>query len=59
MKIKIWKVIRIYWVPASSKKQALDAMREGPNRDEFFDSEFVVEGSAKGWFGMLLKQVLG
>jgi hypothetical protein len=58
-KLKVYKVIRIYLVPASSKKAALDAMREPNHNDEFFQTEFAVEVTAKGWFGMLLKQILG
>ncbi len=58
-KLRVYKVIRIYLVPATSKKGALDAMREPNHNDEFFQTEFAVEDKPRGWFGVLVKQILG
>lgn len=56
--LKVYKVIRTYWVPASSKQAALDAMHQ-ENIEQFFDSEFAVEPRPEGWLRAFLKQLVG
>ena len=58
-KIKLYKVIRIYRIPATSKKQAIKHLHMEDGAENFFETEFAVEDKPKGWFGILMKQVVG
>ncbi len=51
-----YKVIRVYWTWARSKKDALKFVQEGTVEPE---AEFAVEEQPQGWLGSLLKQILG
>jgi hypothetical protein len=51
-----WKVIRIYWTWAESKKDAVKRIQEEEPEPEV---EFAVEEKPKGWLGTLFKQIVG
>lgn len=50
-----WKVIRINYVTATSKWDALDLVREDATPDAFF----AVEEQSKSWMERIFKQILG
>lgn len=52
-----YKVIRICFVEATSKREALEKVQA--NAAKHFNSEFAVEVKETGWLGSVRKQLLG
>lgn len=51
-----FKVIRIYWVWAEGKHEAVKSIQEGEPDPEV---EFAVEEKPKGWLQNIFKQIVG
>jgi hypothetical protein len=57
-KLQMWKVIRIYRMVATSRKGAIETLYV-ENPESYLTDEFAVEDRPRGWFGSLVKQLLG